>query len=133
MTVCLDANIVIYLVEQNPLWEPKVSARIAAFRAGGDDIAVSDAARLECLVGPFRTGNTADLASYAIFFASPTPRMLAVTVAVWERAARIRADHGFSALDSLHLATTVEHGCTRFLTNDDQLKRFPDVLVEVLS
>ena len=29
MIVCLDANIVIYLVEQNPLWEPKVSARIA--------------------------------------------------------------------------------------------------------
>ncbi len=56
MIVCLDANIVIYLVEQNPIWEPKVSARIAAFRAAGDEIAVSDAARLECLVGPFRPG-----------------------------------------------------------------------------
>jgi uncharacterized protein len=133
MIVCLDANIVIYLVEQNPFWEPKVSARIAAFRAAGDEIAVCDAARLECLVGPFQTGNTADLASYAAFFAGPNPRMLPVTVAIWERAARIRADYQFSALDALHLAATVEHGCTRFLTNDAQLKRFPDVLVEVLS
>ena len=56
-----------------------------------------------------------------------------MTIAVWERAARFRADHGFSAFDSLHLATAVEHGCARFLTNDAQLKRFPDLLVEVLS
>ena len=52
MIVCLDANIVIDLVEQNPFWEPKASARIAAFRAAGDEIAVCDAAHLECLVGP---------------------------------------------------------------------------------
>jgi hypothetical protein len=45
MIVCLDANIVIYLVEQNPLWEPKVSARIAARRAAGEENAVSDLAR----------------------------------------------------------------------------------------
>ena len=35
-------------------------------------------------------------------------------------------------LDSLHLAAAVEHGCTRLLSNDAQLKRFPHVLVEVL-
>jgi hypothetical protein len=75
MIVCLDANIVIYLVEQNPLWEPKVSARIAAYRAAGDEIAVSDAARLECLVGPLQTGNAPDLASYAAFFAGIGARM----------------------------------------------------------
>ena len=42
------------------LWEPRVSARIAAFRVAGDEIAVCDAARLECLVGPYQTGNAAD-------------------------------------------------------------------------
>jgi uncharacterized protein len=133
MMVCLDANIVIYLIEQNPLWEPKAAARVGAFRAAGNEIAVSDAARLECLVRPFQTGNAADLASYAAFFAGPSARMLPVTVAVWERAARIRADFQISALDALHLATAVEHGCTGFLTNDARLKRFPDVAVEVLT
>ena len=133
MIVCLDANIVIYLVEQNPLWEPKASARIAAFRAAGDEIAVCDAARLECLVGPYQTGNAADVASYAAFFTAPGLRMLPVTRAVRERAARIRAEYGFSALDALHLAAAAEHGCTRFLTNDAPLQRFPDVVVEILS
>ena len=43
----------IHLIEQNPFGAPRVSARIAAFRAAGDEIAVCDAARLECLVGPY--------------------------------------------------------------------------------
>jgi predicted nucleic acid-binding protein len=36
-------------------------------------------------------------------------------------------------LDSLHLAAAVEHGYGLFLTNDVQLRRFPDITVEVLS
>jgi predicted nucleic acid-binding protein len=39
----------------------------------------------------------------------------------------------FSALDALHLGAAVEHGCARFLTNDAPLKRFPDILVEILA
>ena len=70
MIVCLDANIVIYMVERNPHWEPKASARIAAFLADGDEIAVCDAACLECLVGPYQSGNAADIASYAAFFSA---------------------------------------------------------------
>ena len=131
--VSLDANIVIYLVEQNPLWAPKVAARIAAYRGVGEEIAVCDAARMECLVGPYQTGDAADLASYRAFFSGPSPMMLPVTIAIWERAAQVRAVHHFSALDALHLAAAVEYGCTRFLTNDALLKRFPDILVEILS
>jgi predicted nucleic acid-binding protein len=59
--------------------------------------------------------------------------MLPVTVAVWERAARIRVDYNFSALDSLHLAGAAAYGCMRLLSNDAQLKRLPDIFVEILS
>jgi integrase/recombinase XerD len=91
MIVCLDANIMIYLVEQNPLWESKASARIAACRAAGDEIVVSDAARLDCLVGPLQTGSDPDLASYTAFFAGVGPQMLPVTASVdTRRAVRLR-------------------------------------------
>jgi hypothetical protein len=82
MIICPDANIVIYLVEQNPLWEPKVSARVAAFRAAGDEIAVCDAARLESLVGPFQTGNAADLASYSAFFTSRLAANISLAIGI---------------------------------------------------
>jgi hypothetical protein len=47
MIVCLDADCVIYFVEQNPLWGPTVVAPLAALRAAGHDIAVTDLARTD--------------------------------------------------------------------------------------
>ena len=132
MIAYLDANAIIYLVEKVPAWGPKVASRIRRLRAAGDDVAVSDISRLECLVGPFTTGNAAVLADFGAFFGDPAIRVFPVTALVCERAARIRATHRFKALDALHLATAVENGCGLFLTNDLALGRFTDVPVEIL-
>jgi hypothetical protein len=40
VTVYLDTNIVIYFVEQNPVWRAKVIARLARVRAVNDQMAV---------------------------------------------------------------------------------------------
>ena len=130
--VSLDANIVIYLVEQNPLWAPKVEARIAAYRGVGEEIAVCDAARLECLVGPYQTGDAADLASYRAFFAGPSPMMLPVTIAIWERAAR--SEPSTISRPSMPCIWPLRSSMAAraFSTNDVLLKRFPDILVEIL-
>jgi len=64
MIAYLDANCVIYFVEQNPSWWPRITGRIVTLRAAGDEIAVSDLTRTECLVGPFTSGDAAALASY---------------------------------------------------------------------
>lgn len=133
MIVCLDANIVIYFVERNPLWEPKVAARMRALAAAGNSLAVSEASRLECLVGPLQSGDAAILADYQKFFALPGIQMLSVTTAVWERAAGIRANYRLHPLDAIHLATAVEYGCGSFLTNDPPLARCTDIMVEVLT
>ena len=107
--------------------------RLAARFAAGDEPAVSDACRLECLVGPYRAGDVTLLHDYTAFLADPALHVLPVTIAIWERPARIRAAHRFQALYSVHLAATVEHGCGLFLTNDAHLARFPDLPVEVLT
>ncbi len=133
MIVCLDANIVIYYIERNPVWEPKLATRLKTLVASGDSLSVSDAVRLECLVGPLRSGNIAALADYQAFFSSPGIQMLAVTPAVWERAAQIRVKHYFQPLDSIHLAAAIEHGCGLFMTNDAPLARFSGIPVEVLT
>src|SRR5438045_7712 len=118
MIICLDANCVIYLLENNPLWGPKVTARLATAGAAGDEIAVCDLARAECLIGPLVSGDAALLADYQRFFASPTVRMLPVTAAVCERAAQVRKASAlrFKLPDALHLAAAIEHGCGLFLT-----------------
>ena len=133
MVVYLDANVVIYLVEHHPVWGTKAQARISQLRATGDQIAVSDAHRLECLVGPFILNDQKTLADYTAFFNNTGTIILSLGAVVWERAARIRATHNFKPLDCLHLATAVEHRSGLFLTNDIQLRSFPDIPVEVLT
>lgn len=135
MIVCLDANCVIYLVEGDATWGPKITAKVAALTNGGHEIAVSDLSRTECLAAPFAAGDAAIIADYQTFFASPTVRLLPLTAMVCERAARIRAASHFRLRvpDCLHLAAAIEHGCGSFLTNDRQLMICTEILVEILT
>jgi predicted nucleic acid-binding protein len=52
--------------------------------------------------------------------------------AVYDRAAEIRAQHGFKTPDAIHLAAAIESGCDRFLTNDRRLARFTGITVEIM-
>ena len=131
--VFLDANPVIYLIEQPAVFGSKTTARVTALLASGERLAVSDLVRMECQVGPLKANDPVLLAQYVTFFQSPEMSVLAVSPGVCDRTARIRAEYGFKPLDLLRLAAAVEHGCTLFLTSDAQLKRFRDVPVEVLS
>lgn len=133
--ICLDTNCVIYLIENNPFWGPKVVTRLATARTAGDTIAVCDLARSECLVGPLKNNDTALLADYQRFFANPAVRALPLTVAVCERAAEVRVASAmrFELPDALHLAAAIIHSCGLFLTNDARLARCTDIAVEVLA
>ena len=133
MTVYLDTNCVIYLVENHPVWCAKVVARIASIRSAGDQLAVGDLARAECLVAPLKNGDAGLEARYRAFFNDPDIQVLGISALICERAARIRATDRFKLPDALHLATAIEHGCGLFLTADAGLARCSAIHVEVLK
>jgi len=135
MIVCLDADCAIYFVEQHPVWGPRVAARLAALRAAGNEIAVSDLARTECLARPLAQGNSAVVADYEAFFGDPAVRTLSLTPEVCERAALLRAASNFrlKVPDCLHLAAAIQHGCGLFLTHDGQLQQCAAIPVEILA
>jgi uncharacterized protein len=83
------------------------------------------------------------LSDFFRFFRGPNLRTLGLTGATYARASAIRGSHTYPAsspaqpkryglADSLHLATAIECDCDVFLTNDNQLAKFPDITVEVL-
>lgn len=133
MILFLDTNIVIYVVEGNPAFAPKAVLRLSAAQSAGDSFMISDLTRMECLVGPLKTSNTAVQASFQAFFARSDVRVVAITAAVCDRAARTRATYNFKPLDALQLAAAVEHGANIFLTADARLGSFTGLRVEVLS
>jgi uncharacterized protein len=131
MILFLDTNIVIYSIEQNPVFGPKVVTRLAIARAAGDSIMISDLTRMECLVLPLRLGNVAVQQTYRGFFALTT--VVPITPMVCDQAALIRATNRFKPMDALQLAAAVEHGANVFLTNDVRLNSFTGLTVEVLT
>jgi predicted nucleic acid-binding protein len=134
MKVYFDTNCIIYLLERNPAWEALVVARIATLRAAGDELAVGDLSRAECLIGPFKNGDAGLVARYRAFFADPDVISLPITVPIFERAAQMRAKYGSLKLpDALHLATALEHGCGSFVTGDVKLATCTEIVVEVLK
>ena len=132
MIVYLDANIVIYLIENRPLWGPRAAAAIAALRASGARLVVSDLTRLECRVGPLKSRDALLLGQFDAFFGDPGVTVLGLTAAVCDRAAEFRAHYGFKTPDALHLAAALIHGCDRFLTNDNRLNACTAITIDVL-
>lgn len=130
-TFCDSVVLIYYLDHIGPL-QVQAAQRLAALRTAGDTVAVSDLIRMECRVVPLRVGDAARLARFDGFFQQPDIYILPLTAAVIDRATAIRAQHGFKTVDAINLATAVVHGCGRFLTNDVQLSRFPDIAVEIL-
>jgi predicted nucleic acid-binding protein len=69
---------------------------------------------------------------YDQFFASPDVEVVGLTAAVFDRAAELRARHGFKTPDALHLAAAIVHGCDRFLTNDTRLNACTAIPIDVM-
>lgn len=132
MSVFLDSNIVIYLIERTPDFGPIAARRIESLLSQGQRLVVSDLVRMECRVHPLRDGDAVTLSAFDGYFASEDVEVTAITAAVCDRAAAIRARYRFSPMDSLHLAAACEHGCQQFLTQDSRLDGFHDIAIEIL-
>src|SRR5438552_569082 len=105
MIVFLDTNVVIYAVESHPTFGVRAQTRIASALAAGDTLMLSDLVRMECLVHPLRRGDTVLQGQYRAFFGRPEVQVVAITAAVCDRAAQIRATTSFKAMDALQLAS----------------------------
>jgi uncharacterized protein len=133
MILFLDTNIVIYAVENPVVLGPKANTRLTVARTAGDMFMISDLVRMEALVGPLKQGNALLQQDYSQFFNSRGMKVVGITAAVCDQAARIRAAFNFQSMDALQLAAAVEHGANVFLTADARLNSFTGLTVEILS
>lgn len=129
MRVFLDAVSVIYMIDQNPTFGPRV---IAWLSANPCDIVSSELVRMESLILPVRLADPVRIADFEDFFRVRVAEMVPLTRTVYDRAIEIRARYPFKTPDALHLATAVEVGCDVFLTNDPQLAAFTGIRVELI-
>jgi len=113
--IYLDTCIVIYLVEEHPVF----CSRLEAALTTNEIYCLSPLVEMECLVLPIKRQRHDLIAKFQNFFT--TQRRLSMPQPIFHQAAELRANHGLKTPDALHLATARHHGCTGLWTNDDRL------------
>lgn len=117
--IYLDSCLVMYLTEPYPLWSARVEGVVAKTR--GVSFAISPLVKMECLVGPAKSGSQVLQQAYAESFAAFA--VLGIPEQVFLQAAQLRARFGLKTPDALHLACAQYHRCDALWTNDDRLVR----------
>ena len=114
--IYLDTCLVIYLVEEHPIYAPQLEYALSE----NTRYCVSPLVEMECLVLPFKQNRLELIHKFRHFFAIQT--QLTMPVQVFHQAAQLRAQYGLKTPDALHLATAQYHHCTALWTNDDRLR-----------
>ncbi len=94
----------------------------------------SDLALLEALVKPLQLGDTVLVQLYRdLLTASQETRLIPISRAVIEAAARLRATTGIKTPDAIHAASALGEGVARFVSNDPVYRRIPGLPVTILD
>jgi predicted nucleic acid-binding protein len=120
--VYLDSCVLIYLVEGPPGLQQRVATAIRG--SAQDLLCMSDLVRMECLVGPLRSGDEPLLAMYRERMAQLL--VLPMVAPVFELAAQLRARHRLRTPDALHAAAALHHGCEELWTGDRRFAAVED-------
>jgi predicted nucleic acid-binding protein len=132
--VCLDTNVLIYFVQQNPQYGSIVEPLFAYIASNNLPAISSYLTLLEVMVQPLKTGNHKIASQYRdILLNNDNIRLFPIEQTIAEQAAAIKAQFNFKTPDCIQLATAVLEQADVFVTNDSKLKRFSGVEVLVLD
>ena len=131
--VYIDANTLIYSVERVEPYRTLLEPMWQEAQDGNLTIVSSPVLMVEAMVKPIRDGNREIELQYRELFETNAVKLLDASNAVFEYAARIRAETGLETPDALHAATALRAGCALFITNDTDFRRVDGLPTVVLD
>ncbi len=129
----LDTAPVIYLVEKNPQFLNAIVAIFGTIDQNQIRAVVSPITLAECLVGAYRNDQVQVAGNFIDYLTQGDTEFILTTMAIANRAAKLRADHNLQMADAMQIATAIDSGCEAFLTNDLQLRRVSGIRILVVS
>ncbi len=131
--VGIDSVIFIYLLEENQRYLAKVRRILGFVQRGKINGVFSSVGLIEILTGPKKQGRHDLAAQYRELIVNfPHLTIMGLSEHIVELASDMRAKYGIATPDAIHLATAIDFGASRFITNDKTLKRISEIRVEVL-
>lgn len=131
--VYLETSCLIYTVERNPDFYPLLVPLWAAAQSGRISLISSKLSILECLVGPYKTGNQRVLAGYEAIFSVRDLNLIPIEEQILREAARLRSASRLKTPDAIHAATALTANAATFVTNDPHFKSVAGLSTQVLS
>jgi predicted nucleic acid-binding protein len=120
--IALDANVVIYLIENAEGHVDRAAAVIDAIEPHGLRASMATLGQVEILTGSARSGDQVIFERVADEIRSMDLRFEPLTQAIAEDAAWIRGQGRLELADAIHVATARAAGATAFVTNDRRIK-----------
>lgn len=132
--VGLDTAPLIYYVEANPTYLPKVDPFFAALDRGEIRIVTSIVTLIEATVQPMRRGDATLTSRYEdLLLDTAYIDTVDLNSAIAQEAARLRAAHNLRTPDAIQIATAIQSGALAFLTNDPRFAGISQIRVIVLD
>jgi predicted nucleic acid-binding protein len=116
-----DTMLFVYWLENHPVHAKRVQHILSKMEERQDRLCTSTFTAAEVLVGPYKIGDFAMAKKIREVFESPFVEILQFNLPAADLYARIRAQHGVSPADAIHLACAAQAGTDLFLTNDAAL------------
>lgn len=130
--IALDANVLIYLLEDVQPLSDRSAAIIDAVESGRLQASISALGHAEVLIGPARVADAATFEQAAAELRDTRVNIVPVTAAIAEDAAWLRGQRSIDLVDAVHLATARAVG-TALITNDRRLRSAPGLEVLLLD
>ena len=115
----IDTSLFIFQIEGNPRYSALVHPVFLWLLKPGSQGVTSTITMLELLVRPYRRGDIDSVNRfYALLSTFPHLEWIEPTLAIADRAARLRAEHHLRTADALQIAATLDAGAGGFISND---------------
>lgn len=132
--IFLDTAPVIYFVEKNPSFSPKVQPIFDRLDDGKLKAVVSPITLAECLVLPYKLDEPKVAQIFTdLLVNSQSVLFCPIDERIADKAAELRVRYNLTLTDAFQIATAIQAGCEAFLTNDVELKRVTDIPILIVS
>ena len=133
-SVYIDANIFIYFLDGEEPFLSKVIPFLEAVMDGDIIGFTGDAVIAEVMVHPYKFGNLSTIERFKAFFAQKDfLTILSHEAKAFDLAAQLSGTKGMKLVDSLHMATAIQEGCSYMLTHDNGMKSVDGIRIIQLS
>ena len=128
----LDTNVLIYYIEEHPVFLKKVEPIIDRIAEGKATGITSYVTLLELLVKPIKEKRFDLVEQYKEILTSELD-MVPLDESVSLKAAELRAKYGIKTPDAIQLASVISKNGEVFITNDERLDAVKEIKVLTLS